>query len=86
MSAADWASLGLLSAWGRWDEEQHWLSLSTTAWVSQVLKLHLLPIKAAELPHSWQFWNQHGLCLALRGNSTVQPGNEYIFYPVTVYL
>lgn len=57
VSAADWASLGLLSAWGRWDEQQHWLSLSTTAWVSQVLKLHSLPFKAAELPHSWQFWN-----------------------------
>lgn len=25
-------------------------------------------------------------CLALRGNSKVQPGNKYMFYPVTIHL
>lgn len=54
VSAVYLASPGLLRAWGRhwqgrWDEQQCWLSLSSTVWVSWVLK------------HSTLLWNQCGL-------------------------
>lgn len=46
---------------------------------------HSVSVSGAKA-HPWQFWAQSGLCLALRGNSTVQPGNKCMFYPVTVHL
>lgn len=47
---------------------------------------HSVGVSSAKAQHTPGNFGIGVDCLALRGNSTVQPGNKYIFCPVTVHL